>query len=581
MKSSSLSLVQDLKAADQDFEWYPTTDEQIALIIDDMKRIKGHFDFVKRYSDDVKFLDIGAGDGRVLNAVQAAFAENEDVNIEPFAIEKAALHTGTYRQKGITLLGTEFYEINFISKHCQIGFVNPPYSDFSTWLQTLITQLNFGLLYAVIPKRWENDGMILEAMKLRGVSFSKILGESDFASADRQARAKVHVVRFSFEDVDEITPRFKDRRYKPVIGRDAADPFQMFIENELGLNKTYSKTTEVFSEAIEKARIRAELKTPGTVGCELVVSKGVLGALLDNYERDLQRVLSQYTLISQLDTTLLQELGVDHEGITKGIKEKLLGYRNVYWALVFENLDALSGRLIGTYRESLLKTLSDNALDFTHENAVYIINYAVDMANEMIESSLTDVYEKLTCSDSISRYYKSNARMYNDNWRYNNQNNHGVKYLLDYRFVYTARSNFGLAPTDEGITAGARTFCNDLMVVLRLLGYSHVRAATAYDDIPVGGTLSIMGCEPGADKPLELINIKLYKNGNRHLRFNQAAMLRFNVTVSRLLGWVRNKNEFEDEGDMITPLDERIWAVSDTMKVMASQVLLIRAPKAA
>lgn len=263
MQQSTLSLVQDLKEANQDFEWYPTTAEQIQIITKDIKEIKENFDFTERYSQAVKVLDIGAGDGRVIKAIQSAFEQEEHFNIDAFAIEKSAIHTATYREKGITLLGTEFNQINFISKNCEIAFVNPPYSEFSYWLQTLINHLNFGLLYAVIPERWVNDQAIKEAMELRGVKFTKVLAESDFLGADRAARAKVHVVRFSFNNLI-ADKKFDSRRYKPNVFRDSTDPFQKFIENELGLKKTYSETTEKFSEYYERERVKKEMATEGT-----------------------------------------------------------------------------------------------------------------------------------------------------------------------------------------------------------------------------------------------------------------------------------------------------------------------------
>ena len=43
------------------------------------------------------------------------------------------------------------------------------------------------------------------------------------------------------------------------------------------------------------------------------------------------------------------------------------------------------------------------------------------------------------------------------------------------------------------------------------------------------------------------MKIRFYKNGNRHLCFDKAFMLSINVTVSRLLGWCRNKEEFAKE----------------------------------
>ncbi len=575
MNKSTLAVVRDLKQANQDFEWYPTTVEQIEVVADDIKAIKKDFDFNKRYREEIKVLDVGAGDGRVLQAIKDSFDDDESFPVEAYAVEKASVHTATYREKGITLIGTEFSQINFISKNCDVAFVNPPYSEFSYWVQTLIRHLNFSLLYAVIPQRWVEDKGIIEAMEARGIKFHKVLAESDFLNADRAARAKVNVVRFSFNDLDpESFGRIKDRRYKPGVNQSATDPFQLFLENELGLKKTYSQTTEKFSEYCEKARVKKEMETEGSEGFELVESKGILWALLDNYEIDLAKTLKQYKLISQIDAKLLQELGVDYDALRKGAKEKLLGYRNVYWSILFDKFDAISSRLTSKYKKSLLNTLASNALDFTYTNVIYIIQYAVEIGNEMIEKSLIEVYKGLTSPESILRYYKSNNHVYRDDWRYNRDAKDNAKYLLDYRFIHSNWTNFSSHSWERGISEGAREFTNDLLVAFKLLGYSDLYITKAFDDVESGKSVAIKGTHPNGNV-LELVTLKFYLNGNRHLKFNQDAMLRFNVTVSRLLGWVRSKEDFVDESETTKRVDDDVWEISKDMKVTPSNIFLL------
>lgn len=571
-EQSTLSIVKDLKEAGQDYEWYPTTNKQIEIITNDIMKINEDFSFTARNFDPIKVLDIGAGDGRVLQAMQSIFEKDDDVEIDLFAVEKASVHTSRYRSKGITLLGTEFDQINFISKHCHVAFVNPPYSCFSYWLDTLIKHLNFGVLYAVIPQRWADDSAIKEAMKLRGLKYAKVLAESDFSDAERKARAKVDLVRFSFEELNPETLRVKSDRYRPTVGIRKTDSFQLFIENELGLRKSYSETTKKFSEEIEKKRIRDLMQTEGTTSFELVKSKGILSALLDNYERDLTNTLEQYKLISQIDSTLLQELGVDYDGLCASIKEKSFGYRHVYWSLLFEKLDAISSRLTSTNKTELINTLSANALDFTYTNAIYIIHYAVELGNELTEKSLIAVYKNLTSSDAISRYYKSNEHVFNDSWRHSSSDHYQAKFVLDYRFVFSSWSNFNVDEFKNGLNVSARNFTNDLMVAFKLLGYNDVKTNTPYDDVITKQPLSVFGTKPDGTT-IELIQIKFYKNGNRHLKFNQTVMLRLNVTVSRLLGWVRSKTEFETELETTQPISKEVWGLSDSMKLSPNSVL--------
>tara|TARA_B100002049_G_C16085408_1_gene379186 strand:- start:1677 stop:3491 length:1815 start_codon:yes stop_codon:yes gene_type:complete len=576
---STQKMVDALKRNNQDFEWFPTTKAQIKTITDDIKALQERYFIGSRsYHGEFSFLDIGAGDGRVLKAVrEACKTEHRDVSL--FAIEKADIHTRTYRGHNISLIGTDFEQCNFISKNSDIAFTNPPYSTFSTWVSTLIRQLNFSVLYAIIPTRWKEDKAIKEAMKDRGLKYASVLDASDFYNAERQARAHVELIRFSFTDLDD-TSRFErhGREYKPHISKDVTDPFQQFLDEELGLRKTHSATTNEFNVYAEQQRIQAEMAKEGTPSYELVQSRGVLHALLENYEIDLQRTLAQYKKISELDGKLLAELGVEYEALRKGVKEKLFGFRNVYWSLLFTNLDAISSRLISKYRDELLNKLKANNLDFTYNNAVYVISYAVDYANELIDKSLVSVYCDLTSEDSIKRYYVSNERVFTDNWRYNcsetKKAKRESKRILDYRFIYSSYSNFSTYDWERGLNEGAFRFLEDMKVVGTLMGYSNIRTDIGPKDVQPGGKVIVTGNNPDG-KCVELLKIRFYKNGNRHLSFDKAFMLSINVTVSRLLGWCRNKEEFAQETESKDVPSDKVWSLSDTMKVSTKQILAL------
>lgn len=245
-KATTLAVVRKLKEAGQDFEFYPTTVEQIKVVTDDILSLLETHEFNSRYHQEIKLLDVGAGDGRVLLSMKQALetTESNKISIEMLAIEKAPTHTNAYRKKGIALVGTEFDQTNFISKSASIAFVNPPYSSFSHWLCTLISQLNFKVLYAIVPERWQADPMIAKAIEARQIKTTTVLAESDFLDGQRAARAKVQIVRFAFNDFEADIVRYaklseERRNYacRPTIGRDSTEPFQLFIENELGLNK--------------------------------------------------------------------------------------------------------------------------------------------------------------------------------------------------------------------------------------------------------------------------------------------------------------------------------------------------------
>ena len=583
VSGSTLTVVEELKSNNQDFEFYPTTQAQIGAISSDLNQILKSHDISYNWNKAAILLDIGAGDGRVLDALHKTISKDHSTaykgDLEKHAIEKAPIHTSRYRGRNITLVGTDFNETNLISKRADIAFCNPPYSQFELWMETILKQLNFGLLYMIVPERWKNNELINEAIKSRQIKTTKIIAESNFMDADRVARGKVNIVRFAFNDFDkeaedyfdEINrfPQRCERKY--LIGSQSSDPFRIFIEQELGLKKTVHSANCEFNEIRQKERIKQKLDNPDDPLYEISVNKGVLHALLESYNKDITKTLTEYKKISALDPALLAELGVEYKSICDGVKSKLFGYRAVYWRLLFTHLDTLYKRVTKSKREKLLNTLNSTSLDFTYKNAIYIISYAVEMTNELAEESLIDLFCDLTSPESIKSYYKSNEHVFTDDWRFR----HGdqkkrAKVLLDYRFIYSGYSNFSQYEYDHGLNEYAKDFTRDLSILFTLIGYQDVYICGDMSSLEGGETISIQGLDLEYG-PKKLLQIKYYKNGNRHLRFDQDAMQRLNVTVSRLLGWVRDQTDFENETGV--KASDRDWKWKEGIALTPQNVL--------
>lgn len=576
-QKSTLQLVKELKANGEDFEFFPTSDEQLHTISEHMKQLFAKYELTNRYDTPIKLLDIGAGDGRCLTALSRTMAEIDSRKVvKLLAIEKATTQIKDYASKDIVLLGTEFWETNFISKQTDIGFSNPPFSEFSLWIQTILGQLSFKAFYAILPRRWRNDEAIKDVIKRRNITNVDIIAESDFCEAERVARTNVDLVCFYFGEDESTVERKRKVRddYKPMLGVRGKCSFQLFIENELGLVQTHSETTNKFNELQEKERIRAEMAQEGTRSYELVKSEGVLAALLEHYEQDMQQILEQYKNISKIDSSLLAELGVKYDAIRESVKEKLFGMRNLYWNLLFTHLTPISSRLTTNFKNQLLTTLNNNALDFTMKNALYIVDFAITYANNLVEDSLISVFRDLSCESSIKRYYRSNERMYNDRWRHNNTEDYKqCKILLDYRFIYSSWGNFGNYDWQRGLNESARDFTHDLLVVMRLLGYGNLYLTEDISTMTQGDKLSIRGTGPDG-KELDLVQVRYYANGNRHIKINTEAMARFNTTVSRLLGWVRNREEYQEETGS-EEVTVRVWDSKDNIYIQPNSVKLL------
>lgn len=106
-------ILADVIGTDSDFEWYPTTNEIINAIKDDLSS-----EFDCSYS----ILDCGAGDGRVLKALSKG---------KKYAIEKSKPLLNAL-DRSIFIVGTEFTEQTLLDKKVDVIFSNPPYSEFES-----------------------------------------------------------------------------------------------------------------------------------------------------------------------------------------------------------------------------------------------------------------------------------------------------------------------------------------------------------------------------------------------------------------------------------------------------------------
>src|ERR1043165_7052187 len=130
---STAALVENLKSAGQDFEWYPTTRRMVDIIIQDMKRAAS-----ANWRNDgfTSILDIGAGDGRVL--MQMA-GDNDRIKL--YSIEQSTLLQQKQSDR-IIPVGAEFYEQNLMSLPVDVAFSNPPYSEFEEWAARIISTVH-------------------------------------------------------------------------------------------------------------------------------------------------------------------------------------------------------------------------------------------------------------------------------------------------------------------------------------------------------------------------------------------------------------------------------------------------------
>lgn len=527
-KPSVNSLVEGLKQSGQDFEWYPSTPEIIDCVREDLRIFSG-----TRDGEDIResVLDCGAGDGRVLNALTTG---------EKYAIEKAVPLINEL-DSSIFVVGTDFNEQTLIDKRVNAVFSNPPYGDYVAWSLKIIKEANAPVAYLVIPERWASNRDIADAIESRKAT-AEVIGEFDFLDADRKARAVVNVVRVNLTG--------QERQYWYQNASPRVDAFDSWFDEHFKLNVNDGE----LSEFEKKEAVRSRVKNTVRSEYELVRKQGLVNTLEQLYIRDLQHLIKNYQSVCDLDSELLTELGVSVRGLKGALKLKISSLKDSVWRELFDNLSAVTDRLTSDSRRRMLdKLMGQTNIDFTASNAEALIIWMIKNANQYYEQQLITVVERMTEKANVVMY-KSNQRTFGDEqWRYCRHPADLERYQLEYRVVLDrvgglCNSEYSFEHTASGLSDRAAEFIDDLRTVASNIGFDTFGLAGAhsfqwasnrknefeYTDITTGEAKVLM-------------EVKAFKNGNLHIKFAPDFMIKLNVEMGRLKGWVKSASHAADE----------------------------------
>lgn len=510
---STSATVRALKANDEDAEWYPTTDEIIQKVVADMCVVLDEFHYSRNEMKSV--MDIGAGDGRVLKAIQKGMKERNPHSplMECYAIEKAMFHLSNM-PKDIVVVGTDFEQQALADKPVGAIFCNPPYSEFAEWVVKIIREGSTRWIYLVIPRRWRDDVNIKRAIESRSGEVTS-LGEFDFLSADRKANAFVEVIRVEF-------------------GYKTEDAFDRVIEEMM-------PELNVFDVQLEEESV-------STANREVFqASSNLVEVLVDSYDRDLMSMLANYKAALSINIHILKELGVCKAGMLKAIRQKISGLKHEYWKTLFDEMGTIKTRLATKQRKAFLQSLRDKVtIDFTANNVYSMLIWISKWANDYFDEQLIELFRTLS-NDSNTEKYKSNQRIWEQvGWRYNKKSNfsgegdnQATHYKLEYRMVI---SHGGICvsrwnPANVGLSDSAFDLLNDIVTVANNLGFPCNDHPRNYEWR--SGRKHVLKLNDG--KPL--VAVRAFQNGNMHMHFNPKLMLAINVEAGRLLKWIRNPAE--------------------------------------
>jgi SAM-dependent methyltransferase len=522
-------IINSLKENNQDMEFYPTTEEIIRVISNDLKL---------NNANKVSILDIGAGNGNFFQILEKLNPEETDkYNVSysttfiKYAIEKSSILLNAL-PADVFVIGTDFYQQTLIDKQVDVIFCNPPYSAYSEWAEKIINEANCKTIYLVIPGRWRKQKNLLDAITARKGRY-KILGSFDFLEADRKARANIDIVKITFK-----TMHYEER---PV-----EDPFSIWFDKHFKIQE--APETKESDDLSHTGNRKQNLKN------SLIKGQNIIDRLEELYRQDFDKLLQNYKAIESLDYSILKELGVNVNNLKEGLQLKIKGLKNLYWTELFDNMTSLTERLTKSSRDKLLNKLTEHtSVDFTIDNAYAVVLWAIKNVNFYLDEQLKEIYLWMSSPENVKNY-KSNKKLIEDGWKYACalRNKEYTHYSLDYRLIFQCRNNFY-------DTNNYSCYSHDYKGGLRDSTHSHIN-----DIITIATNLGFMGIESAynheckAGKLIELkfadgvfMTIRAYMNGNIHCKINQKFMKKFNIEAGRLNGWIKSPKEASEEIDIL------------------------------
>ena len=556
MKSVN-QLVAEIKESGQDFEWYPTTTEIVdALAL----KLKTWSDEEWRYKNRVvnSILDIGCGNGGFFEKL----CKDEDFkNVKKYGIEKSMI-LSEQLPDDVILLGTDFNQQTLIDKKVDILFCNPPYSEYDTWAEKIILQGNCNAIVLVIPNRWANNERIKYALERRNMQ-AEVIGTYDFLNAERKARATVDLLFISARE-----SVMNGRKYDENI----KDPFELWFDETFKINAETNKYKTKYDSDIKE-----EIKN------ELTVKGDTAEMLVQFYNRDMEKLYNNYRKLEELDADIFDELKVNVPNLKESLKTRLQGLKHIYWDLLFQRYDKVTSRLTSKGRKKVINRLNDNtAIDFTIENIFQLTLWIIKHSNTLFDEQITEYFYSLCNTENIYRY-KSNKRWSDDDWRYIKENlteyghlkrdkvNQLKNILLDYRIIVTAYSNFDTSWRNR-LSDSCRDFLSDTVIIGKNLGFDiDFELPAASDEINISdwNNFNIYT----KDSKI-FANVKLYKNGNRHVKFCKEFMQKLNVEMARINGWVQDKSEAVKEMDIPADVINSVWKTNLQIGIESGKKLL-------
>lgn len=552
---STKSIVKTLKKENQDFEWYPTTNEILQKIVDSISDKNIYFN---NRDDKINILDVGAGDGRALKFL----SEKLKFSTNLFGIEKSNILSSKW-DSDINYLGSNFHQTNLMDKDISILFCNPPYSEYEDWVSKIIQTSNAKIMYFVVPSRWKNSTTIKQAFASRGINdviFNleedvnqnynrdykvSVIGSFDFYNAEREARANVDIIEVFVNVSISSNNKFHKETFYSLNKKSIFE--EMFVNHfkkqteKLEKEKQSDCNKKVINFFNQKHEKLIEDKNSSKDSFNII-------DLVNEYEKRNNEVSLAYQKIMEIDSNLLMFLNIDVKEIVSKLQNHFANLKEEYWKAIFNHYQPIYSRLITQYRNELVRKIcsSENSLDFNLTNIYDVTLRVIELSSRTFDEQLINYYYELANIDSIKRY-KSNQKVFQKYfYRYGkNAEDANTHFMLDYRIISHIYNYFDNI-NHKNLSHNVKSKLEDLSIIAKHFGFNNIEKEIIEDNNWEYGKRRKIHCIYKGEKVV-LLELKLYKNGNMHMFLNSKFLLMLNVYIGKLLGWLKTSNEAYSE----------------------------------
>ena len=208
--------------------------------------------------------------------------------------------------------------------------------------------------------------------------------------------------------------------------------------------------------------------------------------------------------------------------------------------------------------------------------------WIIKHSNTLFDEQITEYFYSLCNTENIHRY-KSNKRWSDDDWRYLKENLTEYRHIrqdkvrqlknivLDYRIIVTSWQNFDTSWCCR-FSESCFDFLSDTIIIGKNLGFDiDFELPTVNTEISISDWNNFNICTKDGKV---FANVKLYKNGNRHVKFCKEFMQKLNVEMARINGWVQDKSEAIKEMDIPADVINSVWKTNLQIGIESGKKLL-------